>query len=58
VTINLDCPNGVLLCAVKCYSSWMKREGSCVQMWAWAFKVKITSPSQQPHLSVRLDGEG
>jgi hypothetical protein len=57
VTINLDCPHGMLLYAVKCYFSWMK--GKCsVQMQALAFKVKITSPYQQPHWSVRLDVKG
>jgi hypothetical protein len=49
VTINLDCPYGMLLCAVKCYSLWMMGKSSCVQMQAWAFKVTITSISQQPH---------
>ena len=49
VAINLDCPYGMLLCAVKCYSSWMKGKRSCVQMQAWAFKVRITSFSEQPH---------
>jgi hypothetical protein len=58
VTINPDCPYGMLLCAVKCYSSRMKGKHSCVQVQAWAFKVKITVPSQLPHWSVRLDDEG
>jgi len=40
VTINPDCPYGMLLCAVKCYLSWMKGKRSCVQVQEWAFKVK------------------
>jgi len=58
VTINLDCPYEMLLCAVKCYCSWMKGKRICVQMQTWTFQVKITSPSQQPHWSVRLDDKG
>jgi hypothetical protein len=58
VTVNLDCPYGMLLCAVNCCSSRMKGKHSCVQMQEWAFKVKITYPSQQPHWFVRLDDKG